>query len=261
MSLKGLPTLTNEQRAAVEAKLVAAAISKVNSGQAPSKLEMEAIDAAHARGQHEETPPPFFVLPTVTTELGFETVVTETLESRGIYDLSRLEARKPELAKAAVKMLAKGLGVDEIAECLSLDVRTIAALRDKAEESGAMPGHKEMTVRRLKTLLGMMISKYEQGLSNGTIKPGALDLAVIIDKIEVLTGGVTNRVEVVVTNESDDFTRLIAQERQARVRMVTATEEISSNASRPALPPPDSNAGSELLNPTRDNESPEFEPV
>lgn len=222
-----MPTLDDNQRAQFEAKLVSSALSKVNGGITPSKIEIDAVDRAHARKASAPAAAPFFILPTVTTELGFETVVTETLEARGIYDLTRLDARKPEIVKATVKMLGKGMGVDEISECLGLDQRTVAAIRERAEESGAMPGHKEMTVRKLKSLLGMMMSRLEADIQSGKKEVSALEIAVIIDKIELLSGGVTNRTEVVTVDDSDDFTRLV---KLARARMVTTEQDIPRNA-------------------------------
>lgn len=242
-----MPTLTDEQRVNLENKQLANALAKVNSGQVLNEREMALVEAAHARSK-EATPQPVqpFFLPSEITPLGFEVLITETLESRGLYDLSRVRERKPELVKAAVKMLSLGVGVDEIADMLSLDVRTIAAIRDDAESTGAMPGHKEMTVRKLKSLLGLMLEKIEQKVKAGEFT--ITEAAIIIDKIELLSGGVTNRTETIITDDTEDFTRLV---KQARARMVTEGKEVSPKAATwVPLPLPDSQEVSNIPAPS-----------
>lgn len=225
-----MPTITDEQRARLEAKLVSTAVQKINNGASPTKLEMEALENAHARQQAPaNAPAAFSFLPQKmeVTELGLEVAVSERLEERGLYDLSRLDARKPEIVKAAVKMLGLGVGVDQIADCLSLDVRTIAAIRDRAEATGAMPGHKEMTVSRLKSLAALMMSKLAEQINAGMpVEP--VGLGIVLDKIELLSGGVTSRTEsVITTSEDDEFGRLIKQARKV-AGMVTDAENISA---------------------------------
>lgn len=240
MSERVLPHLTDAERVAVEEKLLASGLAKVNSGQSPSRLEMQIIERAHARGKRASADidttaaAPSSFLPVATTELGFDVVVCERLEQRGLYDLTRIKERKPELVKATVKMLAKGVGVDEVAEMLSLDVRTIAAIRDDAETSGAMPGHKEMSVRRFKSLLGLMFDKIEDKVREGAFT--VMDMAIVVDKIELLSGGVTSRTEVTITDDTGDFERLL---KQARSKMVIDAEDVSAKgAPPPAQTPP-----------------------
>ncbi len=75
-----------------------------------------------------------------STELGFEVAVAEKLAARGIYDATRLAARKPELYKACRKCLLMGVSAGTTADLLSLDIRTVnEVLAGLEAENGSPP--------------------------------------------------------------------------------------------------------------------------
>lgn len=131
--------------------------------------------------------------------LGFEVTIAEKLEERGIYDTTRLKARKPEIYKAARKCLMSSVSPGMTAELLSLDIRTVNAVMVELEKEGSITPYKERTVWQLRAVVTLAIDGLLDRAKAGELSP--LDVAVLIDKIELLSGGVTQRIE---SKESDD---------------------------------------------------------
>lgn len=157
------------------------------------------------------------------TELGFPVDLAESLEKRGIYDTTRLRERKPEVYQAAVLCLGKGVSAKTTGELLGLDIRTVNAVLEVAEAEGSITPYKSRTVAQLRGIIGLGLDGLMEKAAKGQLS--AIDLAVLIDKLELLSGGVTARVEQVTSREADEVGQFYAGLRQ-RAGMVLEAEEI-----------------------------------
>lgn len=145
-------------------------------------------------------------------ELGFEIAVAEKLEQRGIYDTTRLKERKPEIYKASRKCLMMGVSPGTSAELLGLDIRTVNAVLEELEKEGSITPYKERTVWQLRAVVTLAIDGLIERAKNGELS--SLDVAVLIDKIELLSGGVTQRIENKESPEEQEAKRYFAAARQ-----------------------------------------------
>ena len=109
----------------------------------------------------------------------------------------RLLNQRPDLYRITVQLLGQGTGIREIKRLTGLHHRTIEAVMIR--EGSTIDTHrKELGARALK-VAAMGVERLEEIIADGAIKPGELSMAVgiLIDKGQVLTGGVTARVEKV----------------------------------------------------------------
>jgi hypothetical protein len=109
----------------------------------------------------------------------------------------RLLSQRPDLYRITVQLLGQGTGIREIKRLTGLHHRTIEAVMIR--EGSTIDTHrKELGARALK-VAAMGVERLEEIIADGAIKPGELSMAVgiLIDKGQVLTGGVTARVEKV----------------------------------------------------------------
>jgi hypothetical protein len=107
----------------------------------------------------------------------------------------RLISQRPDLYRITVQLLGQGTGIREIKRLTGLHHRTIEAVMIR--EGTTIDTHrKELGARALK-VAAMGVERLEEIIADGNIKPGELSMAVgiLIDKGQVLTGGVTARVE------------------------------------------------------------------
>lgn len=168
-----------------------------------------------------------------TTPLGLEVEVTEKLEQRGIIDASRVEHQRPEIYRAAVRMLGYGIAVKTVAELLGVHRHTVLAIRERASSAGAIDPYKSSTCRRLRAIITLGLEEMEERAASGKITP--IEMCALIDKLELLSGGVTSRVEIVEDAGAAEFRRLIqAQAANAR-EMVVAGGTGSQKGRGPVL--------------------------
>jgi hypothetical protein len=137
-----------------------------------------------------------------STELGFEVAVAEKLEQRGIYDASRLASRKPEIFKACRKCLVIGVSAGTTADLLSLDIRTVNEVLTGLEAENAIPPYKTRVVAQLRAVITLAVDSLLDRARRG--KLSAIDIAILIDKVELLSGGVTSRVEHRASPEEEE---------------------------------------------------------
>jgi hypothetical protein len=107
----------------------------------------------------------------------------------------RLISQRPDLYRITVQLLGQGTGIREIKRLTGLHHRTIEAVMIR--EGQSIDTHrKDLGARALK-VAAMGVERLEEIIADGNIKPGELSMAVgiLIDKGQVLTGGVTARVE------------------------------------------------------------------
>jgi hypothetical protein len=137
-----------------------------------------------------------------STELGFEVVVAHKLEQRGIYDATRLASRKPEIYKACRICLMRGVSAKITAELLSLDIRTVNEVMAQLEAENAITPYKTRIVAQLRAVITLAVDSLMSRAASGELS--AIDVAILIDKVELLSGGVTARVEHRASPEEEE---------------------------------------------------------
>jgi hypothetical protein len=107
----------------------------------------------------------------------------------------RLISQRPDLYRITVQLLGQGTGIREIKRLTGLHHRTIEAVM--VREGTTIDTHRKELGARALRVAAMGVERLEEIIADGAIKPGELSMAVgiLIDKGQVLTGGVTARVE------------------------------------------------------------------
>lgn len=209
-----LPRLTAEQMADIEQKLVVSGLQKLNTGQNPTGMEMDAIRRAgerHAVESEEDD------RATEITELGLEVHVTNRLDQRGIHDGTRLLERKREVFDIIARMLAMNVPVRDICQLCRVSEHTVQSVADHpaAKLPAATQKAQFVAKLRLASTLGLegLIERFRKG------EVTAVEWGIVQDKLALAEGGVTSRTEVLHrdADEEDDFTRLVRQARQETV--------------------------------------------
>lgn len=113
----------------------------------------------------------------------------------------RLKAQRPELYRVVVGLLGQGHSIRSIKALTGVHHRTIEAVRI-AEGQTIDTLRKELGARALH-VASLAVERIEEQVATGTAKLGELAVAVgvLVDKGQVLTGGVTGRVERIQASE------------------------------------------------------------
>jgi hypothetical protein len=160
-----------------------------------------------------------------TTELGFEVEVAAKLEARGIYDLTRLQERKPEIYKAACKCLMMGVSAGTTGDILGLDIRTVNQVLHRLEDEGSITPYKQRVAAELRGVIGLAIDGLLERAKEG--KLSAIDIAVLIDKEQLLSGGATSRVEHTLAPQMEEAAQFLRSlSARAVAGMVIEGEEV-----------------------------------
>lgn len=143
----------------------------------------------------------------VQTDLGFFVDVRERLEQRGIYDASRLRSQRPELYQVIARLLASGIcGKEEIRQLCGVAWETVAAV-----EADAAPTIREYKARlsgRLRLAISAAADRLIEQARAGELS--AVDVAILIDKLLLLEGEATARVELVEDPAASAFRAAMA---------------------------------------------------
>jgi hypothetical protein len=176
----------------------------------------------------------------IQQELGLDGWVAQETEKRGVYTAERLQHRKPELYKASRNMLEVGMSPKTIGRLLSLDIRTVNAVRDVMERENAIPPQKERTLKLLRATITAGLEELFEDVIAGRRKLSPLDLAVLMDKELLLSGGATSRMELVESPEARRFREFMeATVAKHRAGMVLEGENVGEKGWLPAgLPEP-----------------------
>ena len=115
----------------------------------------------------------------------------------GVSTGERLIRDRPDVYKSIVYLLSQGTGIREIKRITGVHHRTIEAVMVR-EGQTIDTARKELGARALR-VAAMGVERLEEIIADGNIKPGELSMAVgiLTDKAQLLTGGVTSRVEKV----------------------------------------------------------------
>lgn len=151
----------------------------------------------------------------ITTELGFEVDVIEDMEKEGRWpDLSRLEQRRPDILGAIVWFLARDVSVKTITKALKVSPCTVNRVRHDPRWKEAVVSESKGVVQKLDEILALTVDDVLAQAREGKL-PGIFDLKLLFDIRQILSGGVTQRVEVKATSEEEDFMRFMTQARLA----------------------------------------------
>jgi len=209
-----LPKLTAAQMADVESKLVVSGLQKLNTGQNPTSLEMDAIKRA---GERFATEAAVDDRKTEITELGLEVYVTNRLDQRGIHDGSRLLERKPEVFNIIARLLAQATPIRDICSLCQVSEHTVQSVADHPAAKLPAATQKAHYIANLRLAASLGLEGLIEQFRRGEVT--AIAWGIVHDKLAIAEGGVTSRTEVrhLDGDEEDEYTRLVRQTRQEMV--------------------------------------------
>ncbi|HEY1051547.1 MAG TPA: hypothetical protein VGE39_17365 [Prosthecobacter sp.] len=250
-----LPTVSPQELAELEQKLVDDGLAKLRAGESPTTAERRAIERAGERFHERETEARER---RVVTELGLEVLVSDRLDKRGIHDASRLLERKPEVFHIIARLLAQNVPVRDICDICHVGEHTVQSVQDHPAGQLAAATQKEHFVAKLRLAASLGIEGIIAQFRTGDVSPIAW--GIVMDKLALAEGGVTARTEVVHTSSGeDDYLRMVREAREAALAlrppgMVIEVENLGQRAAESvplALPGhPQSGAGN---SPTSDD--------
>lgn len=162
---------------------------------------------------------------TETTELGFPVDVIEAEEKAGRWpDLTRLEARRPDILGAIVWFLARNVPVRSICRALKpMSPCTVNAVRNHPKWKKAVVSESANVVDMLDETLRLTVEDALDKAREGKM-PSIFEAKLLFEMRQLLSGGATQRVEVLVTSEEEDAVRFFQSARQTPPGMVLDAE-------------------------------------
>ena len=137
------------------------------------------------------------LIPQEELQLGFEIIrADDHRRSNPVFTGARV-ARDVQRYDAIVSALAEGMSIRQVARAYRCSPGTVQTVRER--ESARLGTEKEENVRRIGRIVRLGLERVEEAIERDEIKPEALalQLAILIDKRELLSGGVTARTETV----------------------------------------------------------------
>lgn len=137
-----------------------------------------------------------------------EEIGAERLEATGEFSGERLLARRPEVYRAICRMSAEGLSMSAMARALGVSRNTVAAVQDREQIS--IEQQKKELLRNVRTAARLSVERVVElvpSISNA--KDAAIVAAVMVDKLQLLSGEATARVERVEVNQ-DKLSEMLA---------------------------------------------------
>lgn len=136
-------------------------------------------------------------------EIGFE-----KLEAAGEFTGERLLARRPEAYRAVVSMAAEGLSISATARALSVSRNTVTAVRER--EGISIEQEKKELLRDVRRAARLSVERaIELVPSINSAKDAAIVAAVMVDKMQLLSGEATARIEKVEVSQ-DKLSEMLA---------------------------------------------------
>lgn len=137
-------------------------------------------------------------------------------EDRGEFSGARLFLRRPAVYKACAAALMSGElgGVKRIAKALGVSVNTVRAVRDR--EGFSVDTIREKTQRALACATLDLAERFAEESHDLKLSQAAVPLGIIAEKMELLGGRATQRVEKVAVAPIEDFNAYIAKLPSAR---------------------------------------------
>jgi hypothetical protein len=104
------------------------------------------------------------------TELGFVVDEVEALHARS-YDGARVERDQPQLYRLLWTMLAMGASPSSLRDKAGMDIRTIMAVRERAELQGLITPFRQDLVRKLDAVILVGMDKLLDKAADGKLGP------------------------------------------------------------------------------------------
>lgn len=152
----------------------------------------------------------------------------QEIEIRGLSTGEGLRQRDPVLYRLVVRLLGQAAPIREIKRLTGLHHRTIMAVREREGET-IDTLRKSLGQRALMTA-ALAIERMEEQIADGSAKLGELAMAagILVDKGQVLTGGVTSRTERIEADRVEDRLRdLLEQLPEAQVTEIPTNTGIA----------------------------------
>lgn len=138
----------------------------------------------------------------------FEELSAEKLEGVGEFTGERLLARRPDAYRAIVRMSAEGLSISAQARALGVSRNTVCAVRER--EGISIEQEKKDLLRDVRRAARLSVERAIElvpGIQSA--KDAAIVAAVMVDKMQLLSGEATSRVEKVEVNQ-DRLSEMLA---------------------------------------------------
>jgi len=178
------------------------------------------MDSPLIRFDAHETTAPFLFS---EAEIG-----AEKLEATGEFSGERLLARRPEVYRAILSMSAEGLSVSAMARAFGVSRNTIAAVQDR--EGFSIEQHKKELLRNVRTAARLSVERVVELVpSINSAKDAAIVAAVMVDKLQLLSGEATARVERVEVSQ-DKLSEMLAGLPELEAEIVPATGSSGSGS-------------------------------
>jgi transcriptional regulator len=137
-----------------------------------------------------------------------EEIGAERLEVTGEFSGERLLARRPEVYRAICRMSAEGLSMSAMARALGVSRNTVSAVQER--EGISIEQHKKELLRNVRTAARLSVERVVELVpSINNAKDAAIVAAVMVDKLQLLSGEATARVERVEVSQ-DKLAEMLA---------------------------------------------------
>jgi hypothetical protein len=137
-----------------------------------------------------------------------EEIGAERLEATGEFSGERLLTRRPEVYRAICRMSAEGLSMSAMARALGVSRNTVAAVQER--EGISIEQHKKELLRNVRTAARLSVERVVELVpSINNAKDAAIVAAVMVDKLQLLSGEATARVERVEVSQ-DKLAEMLA---------------------------------------------------
>jgi hypothetical protein len=138
----------------------------------------------------------------------FEELSAEKLEGVGEFTGERLLARRPDAYQAIIRMSAEGLSISAQARALGVSRNTVCAVRDR--EGFSIEQDKKDLLRDVRRAARLSVERaIELVPCIQNAKDAAIVAAVMVDKMQLLSGEATSRVEKVEVSQ-DKLSEMLA---------------------------------------------------
>ena len=149
-----------------------------------------------------------------------------------LYSARRIEQEQPALYRLAWRLLGDGMSPTRIANRSGMDIRTVLAIRTRADEQGLLPPFRAAQIQRLEDLIIVgseaVLDRFHDG------KATALDLKLLGEYRELLAGNATVRI---AHQEDPDVAQFRAQWQAQLAERFNATQQaLQDRTTLDALP-------------------------
>ena len=184
----------------------------------------------------------------------FEELSAEKLEGVGEFSGERLLARRPDVYQAIIRMSAEGLSISAQARALGVSRNTVCAVRDR--EGFSIEQDKKDLLRDVRRAARLSVERaIELVPTIQNAKDAAIVAAVMVDKMQLLSGEATSRVEKVEVSQ-DKLSEMLASLPVLEAEVLPVTGPHGSAAGQKGLAGSGGLDGSECLGePVSDTES------